>query len=138
MTLDALNNAVNRAGGTWLKLRTTQDPAVDGSIIDFEERDRRDPDGNVILSRKTNKPRLEWVITLQCEPEGDDDDGVRKLAANESMQRAIADAIKASGKPAAIGGTLKVKVSEDPEDNYSQATYKAVYVPPPAIDLEDF
>lgn len=132
MSMDALNEAVASSGGSWVKLRTIEDGAVEGRILDFVKRDRTDPDGNVVYKKGTQTPRTEWVFTLEVDESerGDDDDGVRKLPCNESMQRAISEAIKAAGKPAEEGGTLKVGVSEDPEDSYSQATYRARYTPP--------
>jgi hypothetical protein len=132
-TLDALNDAVAARGGRWIKLRTKDDPAIDGEILAHEVRDKRDPDGNVVTSRKSGAPRTEWLFTLATGLSDDgDDDGVRKLAANESMQSAIATAIKASGQKAVVGGRIQVAVSADPEDSYSQATYAAKYTPPAA------
>lgn len=139
MSIDALNEAVASSGGTWVKLRNTDDPAVEGTIVSFESRDKRNPDGDIVASRKTGKPRTEWVFTLQtADRDGEDDDGIRKLSCNESMQRAIRDAIKASGKQAEEGGTLKIGVKANPEDSYSQADYQARYTPPAAkVDLPD-
>lgn len=131
MSIDALNEAVASAGGTWVKLRNLEDPAIEGVIVGFEKREKRNPDGDIIASRKTGKPRTEWVFTLQVdERDGEDDDGIRKLSCNESMQRAISEAIRASGKAAEEGGVLKVGVKADPEDSYSQADYQARYTPP--------
>lgn len=139
-TLDALNEAVAARGGRYLKLRSTDDPAVDGEILAFEERDRTDPDGNVVTSRKSGQARREWLFTISTDLREDgEDDGVRKFAANESAQRAIADAIKKSGQKAAIGGRLQVAVSQNPEDSYSQATYAAKYTPaaPAGVSADD-
>lgn len=136
MSIDALNEAVASSGGTWVKLRTISDGVIAGKILDFEKRDRTDPDGNVVYKKGTQTPRTEWVFTLevdQSERDGTEDDGVRKLPCNESMQRAISEAIKAAGKPAEVGGTLKVKVAADPEDTFSQADYKAEYSPPAKV-----
>jgi hypothetical protein len=138
MSIDALNEAVASAGGSWVKLRTTDDTPIEGRIADFVKRDRTDPDGNVVFKKGTQTPRVEWVFTLEVDPADPDDDGVRKLPCNESMQRAISDAIKAAGKAAEVGGTLKVGVKEDPEDSFSQATYQAKYTPPAkTVDLDD-
>lgn len=134
MSMDALNEAVASVGGSWVKLRNSDDPPIEGTIVSFEKRDRTDPNGDVVYKRGTQTPRTEWVFTLQTGiRDSDEDDGVRKLPCNESMQRAISEAIKASGRPAEEGGTLKVGVASDPEDSFSQAEYKARYTPP-AID----
>lgn len=138
MSIDALNEAVASAGGTYVKLVSADDPPVEGTIVEFDKRERRTPKGEIVMSKKTGKPRIEWVFTLQTDLRTtDDDEGVRKLSCNESMQFAISDAIREAGKPAEIGGTLKVGfVSRD--DEYSQATYRAKYTPPAnTIDLPD-
>lgn len=140
-TIDALNNAVASRGGRWLKLRNTEDPPIDGEIVAFEERDRTDPEGNVVYSRKDKaRPRKVWTFTLRTElHDDDDDDGLRKIDLNESGQRAVADAIKKSGQKAAVGGRLQVAVTVDAEDSFSQATYAAKYTPPTAtgVDADD-
>lgn len=144
MSIDNLNNEVARMGGTWVKLRTTADAPVEGEILDFVERDRTDPEGNTVYKRGTQTPRVEWVFTLQTDqrdPGNAEDDGIRKVPCNESMQRAIKVAIRESGGSAAIGGTLKIGVKSDPESDYSQAEYQARYTPPAkaiAVDVEDF
>lgn len=138
--LDDLNHAVASRGGRWIKLRDTDDPKVDGEILDFEQREKTDLDGNVVIGKKSGKPRIEWLFTLKVDDrEDDDDDGIRKLPANESMQTAIAKAIKESGEKAEVGGRLQVAVSGNPADKFSQADYVAKYTPPaiavPADDI---
>lgn len=139
MSMDALNEAVASVGGSWVKLRNSDDPPIEGTIVSFEKRNRTDPQGDVVYKRGTQTPRIEWVFTLQTDlRDGDEDDGIRKLPCNESMQRAISEAIKASGRPAEEGGTLKVGVASDPEDSFSQAEYRAKYTPPAkTIDTDD-
>lgn len=133
MSIDALNDDIARGGGSWVKLRTKEDPPVEGVILAAEKRDRTDPEGNVVYKRGTQTPRTEWVFTLQTEQrDGDEDDGVRKVPCNEGAQIAVREAVKAGGGTLAIGGTLKIGVKEDPEDSYKQATYIARYTPPVA------
>lgn len=131
------------SGGRWVKLKTTADPAVEGTILGVEKRDRTDPQGNVVHKKNTQIPRTEFVFTLQTgESDGAEDDGIRKFSANESMASAIRAAEAAAGAKLAEGGLLKVGVKVDPVDSWSQATYVARYTPPaPAAavaDLEDF
>lgn len=139
MSLDSLNNAIASIGGTWVKLRTKADPPVDGTILDFEERGKTF-EGQPVLSRKSGEQRIEWLFTLQCAGDGADDDGVRKLTANESMQRAIAKAIRDTKTQAAKGGRLQVAVASDPENEREQAEYVARYSPPalPIGDADPF
>lgn len=141
MSIDALNEALASTGGAWVKLRDTDDNPVTGEILEFEKRDRTNPQGDIVYKRGTQKPRTEWVFTLQTEqrdPAIEDDDGIRKLACNEAMQHAIREAITAAGKTAEKGGTLKVKVSANRESEYEQAEYTAVYEAPKVIDTDGF
>jgi len=130
-------------GGRWVKLKTTTDVPVEGTILAVEKRDRTDPQGNVVHKKGTQTPRIEYVFTLQTgESDGAEDDGIRKFSANESMTSAIRAAEAAAGAKLAEGGLLKVGVKADPVDQWSQATYLARYTPPAAAavvaDLEDF
>ena len=141
MALDELAEAAASLGGSWVKLQKKADGAIEGKVVAFEKRNRTDPEGNVVYKRGTQTPRIEWRFTLEVDPElreGPDDDGIRKLAANESMQWAIAAAIKEAGGTPNIGDRLKVGVREDPKDSFSQATYQARWTKAaPAIDLSD-
>src|SRR5690606_33717812 len=106
MALDELAEAAASLGGKWVKLQKKADGAIEGKVVAFEKRNRTDPDGNVVYKRGTQTPRIEWLFTLEVDPElreGPDDDGIRKLAANESMQWAIAAAIKEAGGTPNIG-----------------------------------
>lgn len=92
------------------------------------------------------QPKYQWLIVLQCAPDGPDDDGVRKVYAKggnftaasgsgQSMQRAIGDAVKASGaKLLDEGGTLVVQhtgLGEKKKAAFSAPKlYKARYTPP--------
>lgn len=130
-------------GGRWIKLKTTTDVPVEGTVLAVEKRDKTDPQGNVVYKKGTQTPRIEYVFTLQTgENDGADDDGIRKFSANESMAAAIRAAETAAGAKLAEGGLLKVGVKADPVDQWSQATYVARYTPPaPAAavaDLDDF
>ena len=131
MSLDQLNDSIATFGGSWLKLRSTDDPKVDGVILSADAREKTF-EGAVVLSRSTGKPRTEWVFTLQCEadPHDTDDDGIRKLSCNESMQRAIAKAVKESGKKMDEGGRLQLAVSVNASGPREQAEYVAKYTPP--------
>lgn len=142
MSLDQLNQDAASTGGAWLKLRNKADGVIDATVIAYEKRERRDPEGDVVYKKGTTNPRYVWTFTLRLDEsspliEGPDDDGLRKFDANESAQRAIGDAIKASPKPAAEGDRLTIKVKTDPETDFSQAEYVAKWVPgAPVLDVD--
>ena len=146
MSLDQLNQDAASLGGSWLKLRNKADGTIEGTVVSYEKRERRTPEGDVVFKKGTTTPRYVWTFTLQLDDgdarlEGPDDDGLRKFDANESAQRAIATAIKASGKPAAEGDRLKIAVKDDPESDFSQPEYQAKWTPgapPLAIDEDEW
>jgi hypothetical protein len=131
MSFDALNEAIARGGGTWVNLKAKGD-RIEGTIIDFEERPKTF-EGEPVLSRKTGKPRFEWVFTLQTgESDGPDDDGVRKVALDEWGRGEFKDAVKKSGAAAEAGGLLVLAIVEDrksPTDSVQQHL-RARYTPP--------
>lgn len=130
MALDGLNDAVSKLGGKWVKCATKADGIIKGVIVAFEQR-AKTFEGKVVNNRTTGEPRQEWVFTLQTEDREDaEDDGLRKLSCNESAQRAVATAIRASGKGAEEGGELLLTVTEDPPTDRDQAVYQARYTPP--------
>lgn len=140
MSIDDLNQAIAASGGKWVKLRTTDDTPIEGDIVDFAKRDRTDPEGSVVYKRGTQTPRVEWLFTLATDlrdPDDTDDDGLRKVPCNESMQSAITQAVRASGQPVAIGGRLKIGVKANPADDYKQADYIARYTPPAPAGNDD-
>lgn len=129
MSIDAMNEAIARSGGKWVKVRNAGDK-IAGRLADYEERPKTWKDAPV-LNSKTGKPRIEWVLTLEVdEADGPDDDRLRKVTANESMQRAISAAVRASGKPAEIGGHLAIAVKNEAASDTEQAEYVAAYKPP--------
>ena len=131
MSFDALNEAIARGGGTWVNLKAKGD-RIEGTIIDFKERPKTF-EGEPVLSRKTGKPRFEWVFTLQTgESDGPDDDGVRKVALDEWGRGEFKDAVKKSGAVAEAGGLLVLAIVEDrksPTDSVQQHL-RARYTPP--------
>jgi hypothetical protein len=115
--LDQLNEAAASLSGTWVKLRTTDDPPVEGKVLDFEDR-AKTFEGAPVLSRKSGTQRREWVFTIDA---GGDDPV--KLSLNEAGQRAVAAALREAGSKA---------VAADPPGDREQATYKARWTPAPA------
>ena len=110
---DSINDQAQRLGGKWVKLAETGDTIV-GDLVDIEER-VKSFDGEVVLSRKSGLPRTEWVITLATDlrdPGDATDDGVRKVAAAESLQRAIKAHLRDSGQrvPSSWGGRMAIAV----------------------------
>lgn len=119
--LDQLNQAAASIGGSWVKLRTTDDPPVEGKVLSFEIRDRTTPDGDVVYKKGTTTARKEWVFALEV----DGSEEPVKLSLNESGQRAVGDALKEAGAQAKEGDVLKIAVKENPASSYEQATYQA-------------
>ena len=106
-----------------------------------EVRQRTDPEGNVVLGRKSGQPRKVYRVTFevpQAKREGDEDDGLRIWDANEAGQTAIREAYKAAGTKELIGGRFAAVVTADAPDSFSQATYKAKFEPAPkTVELDD-
>lgn len=127
---DDINEAIEKAGGTYVKLNRQEHGTLEGVIIDAEVRGKTF-EGSPVLSGKTGKQRQEWLFTLQTEYRDDEnDDGVRKFAANESAQYAIREAVKAAGGRLETGGTLKIAIKTDPKTTREQAEYQAKYTAP--------
>lgn len=143
MAFEKFKEAAEARGGKWAKLNEVGDTLV-GELIDIEPREKRDMDGNVVLSKKSGAPRTEYKVTFRIaldQREDADDDGVRHFAANESAQRAIDEAYKACGKGADLAGAkIAIQLIEAPADKFSQAGYTAQIKPQakkPAAALDD-
>ena len=118
--LNELNEAVKTADASWLSLKSKEDGAVEGVVLHMEEREKT-WNGDVVLSRSTGKPRVEWVFTLQIAG----NDAPSKIPFAESAQRAITKAVKEAGVTAEEGDILKIAVSKDRESQTSQPDFKA-------------
>ena len=123
--LDNLDRAAASMGGNWAKLRSTDDPPIEGKVVAFEERDKTF-EGAVVLNRKTQQPRREWVFTLDV-----GEDQPVNLSLNESGQRAVAAALRDAGAKPAEGDTLKIAVKSNPPSDREQAEYQARWTPAP-------
>lgn len=134
-----INEAAQAMTGTWQKLTRKADGVIKGRVISFEQRPMTF-EGSPVLSRKTGAQRTEWVLAVQ-----DDDNQVIKFSLKESGQRAVSEAIKASGKPAKNGDVLTIAVKTDPAKDTEQPVYKATWeadntpldIPTAQDDLED-
>jgi hypothetical protein len=131
-----INDAAGAIGGEWIKLTRKEHGSVEGRVVAFDQRPMTF-EGAPVLNRKTGQPRTEWVFTLRT-----DSGEVVKLSLKESAQRAVAEAIKASGRPAnATGDRLKIAVTADPASEREQATYQARWTqdesPLGAVDDEE-
>lgn len=134
MSLDALNSEITKPrGGKWVKLTEVGDKIV-GTLIDAEIVERRDLDGNVVLGKKSGKPRTIARLRIQTGDCDDaDDDGVRIFDGNESVKDALREIA-----PLEIGSLIAIQVTEAAPDKFSQATYKATSKPAPKkVDLDD-
>jgi hypothetical protein len=133
--LDEFNTeALKPRGGKWIKLSAVGD-AVKGELLDIETVNRTDPEGNVVLSRKTGNPRKVIRVRIQTELRDDTEDtGERIFDANESAQDALRDAAKKT--PFQIGGTIAIKLVEAAPTAMSQAKYTAAFKAPVAAVAE--
>lgn len=141
MTMQDFYEDVERPrGGRWVKLKDKGD-RLDGKLVSIEVLDRTNPEGDVILHRKTGKPRKIYRVIVEVpEREDSDDDGLRIWDANESGQTAVREAYKAAGTKELIGGRFAVVLTSEAEDTYSQASYKAKFEPPApskTVELDD-
>ena len=119
-------------GGRWVKLTNPGDKLV-GELVDIDLINRTTPDGEVVLGKKSGKPRKVARVTLRVNPEDDTDDGIRIFDANENAQNAL----RAVGRLEA-GGTLAIAIDQAAADKFSQATYRCQFKPAaPVINLAD-
>lgn len=129
----SINQDIESGGGKFVKLRDTGD-AVVGELLGIDERIKM-WEGAPVLSRKSGEPRKEWVITLRTDlSEGPDDDGVRKVAANEGLQIAIKTHMRESKQlfPDQFGGRLAIGVKVGAPTTTSQVEEWSVRYTPPA------
>jgi hypothetical protein len=114
-----INTAAEALTGEWVKLNRKEHGTIEGRVVNFEQRPMTF-EGAPVLNRKTGAPRTEWVLAVQT-----DGGDTIKFSLKEAGQRAISDAIKASGTPAKNGDRLKIAVTADPATDREQATYQA-------------
>lgn len=129
----SINQDIESGGGKFVKLRDSGD-AVIGELLGIDERQKM-WEGAPVLSRKTGEPRKEWVITLRTElSEGPDDDGIRKIAANEGLQIAIKNHMRETKAlfPDGWGGRLAIGVKVGAPNATSQVEEWSVRYTPPA------
>lgn len=133
---DSINNQVEHGGGRFIKLSETGDVIV-GTLIDIEERDKFF-EGAPVLSKKSGKQRVEWVITLEVdERDGADDDGIRKVAANEGLQIELKNYLRDNNVrfPATWGGRLALAVKKGkPSATSPVEEWSVRYTPPSPAD----
>lgn len=134
MSIDELNAEITRPrGGRWVKLTDVGDKIV-GTLIDAEMTERRDLDGQVVLGKKSGKPRKIARLRIQTDERIDaDDDGLRIFDGNEAAQSALREIA-----PLEIGSLIAIQVTQAAPDKWSQATYKATAKPAPKkVSLDD-
>lgn len=138
---DFYNDVERPRGGRWVKLKNKGD-RLDGKLVSIEVMNRTDPEGNVVLGRKSLQPRKIYRVIVEVpaeQREGQDDNGLRIWDANEAGQSAVQDAYKAAGTKELIGGRFAVAVTAEAPDSFSQATFKAKFDPPAPskVELDD-
>lgn len=136
MTTDP-NSLLMGSGGRSAKFENVNDK-VSGSIMRVETRQRTEMGTGSPMTWPDGNPKMQLVIQLLTElSEDEDDDGMRNLyvPVPSAMQRAIADAVRATGQHGiAEGGRLVVQFTSTkaPEvRGYSpQKLYRARYEAP--------
>lgn len=115
---------------------------VSGTVLKLEKVQQRDMDSGKPKFWEDGNPMWQYVFTIQTELRDENvefDDGIRKIYAKAQMEKAIRDAIRASGNQGAIeGGVLAVKfVREDPPKKRGYngpKIYAAKFEPPTQTD----
>lgn len=144
MTMNDFYADVERpVGGRWVKTAefSTKGQRIGGTLIGIELRPRTDPEGNVVVGRKSGQPRKIYRVTFEVPKEtrdGSEDDGIRIWDANEAGQTAIRTAYQQAGTKELIGGQFSARVVAEAPDSFSQATYQAKFEPAPkTVELPD-
>ena len=136
MSISDFIDDAERSGGKWFKCFNEGD-TIDGELVNIDVIERRDPNGQVTISKKSGKARKVYRITFKVTPEDTDDDGLRVWDANESAQIAIRDAYKKVGTKELIGGRIKIRVTESATRD-TQATYQARFeAAPKKVELPE-
>lgn len=138
---DDINAAAAAYAGNWVKMQSKADGAIEGIVLSFTVRDMTF-EGDRLKSRKTGEQRKEWVFVVQPDGGGE----AVKFSLKEAGQRAVAAAIKDSGKSAKVGDRLKIGVKKDKESDREQPEYQARWtsvdeplsMPDPGSDNEPF
>lgn len=114
---------------------------IGGTLVSIDFLDRTDPEGNVVLGRKSGKARKIYRVRFEVPADqrvDADDDGLRIWDANEAGQTAVRDAVKKAGTNELIGGKFRARVKAQAPDSFSQAIYEAEFEPAPKkVDLPD-
>lgn len=108
-------------GGRWVKLVNPGD-ILKGELVDIDLINRTTPDGEVVLGKKSGKPRKVARVTVRVQPEDDTDDGIRIFDANEAAQTAL----RSVGRLEA-GGIIAIAIDQPAADKFSQATYRCQF-----------
>jgi hypothetical protein len=130
-------------GGRWVKRDdfSTKGQRIDGTLRGIEVRPRTDPEGNVVVGRKSGQPRKIYRVTFEVpagQRDGSEDDGLRIWDANEAGQTAIRTAYQHAGTKELIGGKFSARIVADAPDSFSQATYQAKFeAAPKTVELPD-
>jgi hypothetical protein len=119
--------------------------SVTGTIVrEPEVQQQRDFKTGELKFWDDGKPMQQLKVVLatdQRDPSVDDDKGERAVYVKARMQKAVRDAVRASGAPGLqVGGQLTVTfVAEEPTTGgYPPKLYTASYVPAPNAQVNDF
>lgn len=96
---------------------------------------------NKPLTWDDGSPRKQLILTIQAEPQSEDDDGLRRLFVKAQMATALRDAVRNAGENGiAIGGKIAVRYDGDGEASRQgfnpPKLYRVSYQPPPPQQFE--
>lgn len=137
--IDEANDFLMSTGITSAKFEQVGDK-VSGMVAHAAVQNQTEFGSGKVLTWDDGNPRKQLVVTLQIEPENEEDDGLRRLFFKAQMAAALRDAIRKVGEDGiGIGGKLAVQYEGDGEASKPGFNppkfYKVRYEPPPASQV---
>ena len=149
---DDINEFLMGQGGKAFEFGAIGD-RVSGIIVAMKKRQQSDFQTGEPAFWPNGDPKMMLMVTLQTElQDTDDDDGLRNLylrggnftaikGKGTSSLTAVKDAVKRSGQPIELGGTLTMEFSGEaaaPSKGMAPAKlYVAAYRPPAMVNMDD-
>jgi hypothetical protein len=150
---DEINDFLKGSSGKAFEFGAIGD-TVKGVIVDMKKRQQTDFQTGAPAFWSNGEPRMMLMVTLQTELQDDaDDEGLRNVylrggnftalkGKGTASLVAVKDAVKRSGKPIEVGGTLTLQFSGEgpaPAKGMNPAKlYVASYQPPAyAVELDE-
>ncbi len=127
---DDVNNDIATGGGGYAKLQK-KGTVVEGILVDVTTRTMVF-EGSIVLSKKTQQPRKEWVFTL------DTPEGPVKVSAREGVQIATRQALEKAGvSKLEKGAKIRFEVTKDSVRGVASAEVDVTYTAPKMSSLPE-